>query len=152
MKNESLFFSQEEMDSYEHQRMYAGEELTFDITEDILIAMEDRGISKTQLAERLGKSKAYVSQILSGSRNMTLRTLSDICFAMGIKPVVEFTENEDEIISEQTISFASPESSHADWELSSDVWCQDQQSKEGFSANHNVLYRQDKRYWQKVAA
>lgn len=151
MKNESLYFSAEEMESYDHQRMYAGEELTFDITEEILIAMEEKGINKAQLADRLGKSKSYVSQILSGARNMTLRTLSDVCFAIGIKPVVEFQNSADEIITEQTISGPSFDS-HILWEFYEDACCHEQQNEEDLSVNHNVLYRQDKKYWQKAAA
>lgn len=151
MKNESLYFSAEEMESYEHQRMYAGEELTFDITEDVLIAMEEKGISKTQLAERLGKSKAYVSQILSGARNMTLRTLSDVCFAIGIKPVVEFQNCADEIITEKTISEPILDL-HILWEFHVDASCHEQQKDEGLPVNRNVLYSQGKEYWQKAAA
>lgn len=51
--------------------------------------MEELNISKVDLAKRLGKSKSYVTQMLSGSRNMTLSTLSDICFALGFKPEVK---------------------------------------------------------------
>lgn len=48
--------------------------------------MEKRWVqNKAQLAERLGKSKAYVTQVLSGSRNMTLRTLADFAFALGFR-------------------------------------------------------------------
>ncbi|HFI1903244.1 TPA: helix-turn-helix domain-containing protein [Enterobacter roggenkampii] len=92
MRNESLYHTEVEMHSEEHKRLYAAEELTFNVTEDILIQMEDRGVSKSDLAEKLGKTKAYISQLLSGSRNMTLRTLADICFALDIKPTVCFEE------------------------------------------------------------
>jgi transcriptional regulator with XRE-family HTH domain len=37
-------------------------------------ALQDKGLTQTQLAEGLGVSKARVSQILSG-RNVTLRTM-----------------------------------------------------------------------------
>lgn len=92
MRNDSLYHTEVEMHSEEYKRLYAAEELTFNVTEDILIQMEDRGVSKSDLAEKLGKTKAYISQLLSGSRNMTLRTLADICFALDIKPTVCFEE------------------------------------------------------------
>ncbi len=45
--------------------------------------MGREGITKAALARRLGKSKAYVTQALSGGRNMTLRTLAEFAWACG---------------------------------------------------------------------
>lgn len=64
-------------------RAFAAEELILDVTEKIWELLERDDVSKTDLAERLGKSKAYVSQLLNGSRNMTLRTLADIAYVLG---------------------------------------------------------------------
>ena len=50
-------------------------------TEEILQLMDREGISKADLARELGKSKAYVTQALSGGRNMTLRTLAAFAWA-----------------------------------------------------------------------
>ncbi|KMK17760.1 hypothetical protein ABW09_11985 [Pluralibacter gergoviae] len=63
-------------------REMACERLRFNTTEDILLAMQDSGTSKAELAKKLGKSKSYISQVLDGSRNMTLNTLSDIAYAL----------------------------------------------------------------------
>ncbi|WP_287963469.1 helix-turn-helix transcriptional regulator [Alcanivorax sp.] len=82
----SNFFEKWAQESVEHQRLLAEEEFILDVTENIWEEMERQGVNKTQLAERLGKSKAYVSQLLNGSRNMTLRTLADICFALEAEP------------------------------------------------------------------
>ncbi len=60
-------------------KMILGQErLILEVTEMICETMEEAGISRTELADRLGKSKGHVSQLLDGSRNMTLRTLADI--------------------------------------------------------------------------
>ncbi len=82
-------------DSY-RERLYVGAEaraaardrLIFNITDELLIIMEDNGVTKQELARRLGKSRSFVSQILSGRRNMTLGTFSDICFALKFEPKV----------------------------------------------------------------
>lgn len=66
------------------ERAYAREKLIFNVTEDLLVIMEDKEISKSELARRLGKSKSYVTQMLDGARNLTLGTLSDICFALNV--------------------------------------------------------------------
>ncbi|ADE13261.1 hypothetical protein Nhal_0040 [Nitrosococcus halophilus Nc 4] len=74
-----------------NRKICAREDLVVDVTEDLLIVMEDKGVSKSDLAQSLSKSKSFVTQILSGSRNMTLHTLSDICFALNIKPKISFS-------------------------------------------------------------
>jgi DNA-binding Xre family transcriptional regulator len=62
------------------------------------VALEDLDISKQELARKLGKSKSHVTQLLSGARNMTLGTLSDICFALEITPKV-IVDSESEVRS-----------------------------------------------------
>ncbi|MDQ2324569.1 helix-turn-helix transcriptional regulator [Citrobacter koseri] len=64
------------------ERELACERLLFNTSEDILLAMQDSGVSCAELAKRLGKSKAHVSQLLNGTRNMTLRTLADISYVI----------------------------------------------------------------------
>lgn len=67
-------------------KLIAQERLITEVTETIWRVMEEAGVSKTDLANRMGATKGYVSQVLSGSRNMTLRTLADICFALDFIP------------------------------------------------------------------
>lgn len=88
MSAKDMFYSEDNEFSRAEERAYAREELVYNVTEDILVALEDLDVSKKELARRLGKSRSYVSQILSGARNMTLGSLSDICFALGVKPKV----------------------------------------------------------------
>ena len=64
----------------------------FRVTEDILVAMEDLGVTKSELARRLGKSKSRITQLLSGSSNMTIGTLSDIAVELGLNLDKTFKE------------------------------------------------------------
>lgn len=64
-------------------RLEKQEQLLFDATELISRAMVQQNVSKSELAKRIGKSKAYVTQVLGGQTNMTLRTLSDLADALG---------------------------------------------------------------------
>lgn len=84
------FLEQWEKDSAENQRLVAEEELIVDVTEQIWEILDHKDISKSSLADALGKSRAYVSQILDGNRNMTLRTLADIALALGMKAYFGF--------------------------------------------------------------
>jgi len=150
MRNNSLFHTETEIQSEDYKKLYAAEELTFNVTEDLLIQMEDMEVSKSELAEKLGRTKAYVSQLLSGSRNMTLRTLSDICYALKIKPSVNFEDVVKTSIESKPI-------------LSKDTcnWQDDVIDFNGFSETldrgtgmvnkSNVILRTEKEFWERVA-
>lgn len=72
-------------ESEANANLVAEELLIAEVTEAIWQAMENEGCSKTELAKRMGASKGHVSKLLNGSRNLTLRTLADICHALGVK-------------------------------------------------------------------
>jgi transcriptional regulator with XRE-family HTH domain len=79
-------------ESAENARLFAEEGLIIEVAEAVYQAMEAKDMSKAELAGALGKSKAYVSQLLSGSRNMTLRTLADIAAALRMRVTVALRE------------------------------------------------------------
>lgn len=66
----------------DYERLVAQETLILDATEAIVELLEKTGVSRQELAERLGKSKGFISQLLSGERNMTLRTLADLAYVL----------------------------------------------------------------------
>lgn len=88
MNARDMFYPEGKEFSKAEDRAYAREDLVYNVTEDILVALEELNISKQELARKLGKSKSHVTQLLSGARNMTLGTLSDICFALELTPKV----------------------------------------------------------------
>ena len=67
----------------------AQEQLILDVTESVFEQLEIQGKTKADLAQAMGRSNAYITQLLNGSRNMTLRTLSDIAFALDVEPRFE---------------------------------------------------------------
>ncbi len=73
----------QEHSDLEYQRLLAQERLIFGATEQLVALLELGGVSRTELADRLGRSKPFVTQILSGERNMTLRTLADAAYVLG---------------------------------------------------------------------
>lgn len=88
MSAKDMFFQEGTVFSEAEEKAFAREDLVYTVTEDLLMIMEDKEVSKAELARKLSKSKSYVTQLLSGSRNMTLGSLSDICYALGVKPEV----------------------------------------------------------------
>ena len=71
------------VDDKEGMRLFQQERLILATTERICEVMEENKVGRKRLAEMLGTSKSFVSQLLDGSRNMTLRTLSDVFLALG---------------------------------------------------------------------
>lgn len=67
----------------ENRRIFEQESLAAEATELISELMELGNIKKADLARKIGKSKAFVTQVLSGSRNMTVHTFADLAFALG---------------------------------------------------------------------
>jgi transcriptional regulator with XRE-family HTH domain len=75
----------DDMHDPEFRRLLAQEELILEVTEVLCGLLEAETISKKELADRLGKSKGFVSQLLNGGRNLTLRTVADILHVLGYK-------------------------------------------------------------------
>lgn len=65
-----------------YQRIIEEERLVLAASEQIGSLMDAVGVSRAELARRLGKSRGFVTQVLGGERNMTLRTLADLAFAL----------------------------------------------------------------------
>ena len=87
--------------SPESRRTYEEERLILWATEAVAEAMANQRLTRTQLAEALGTSRPNVTQLLSGSRNMTLRTLAALAHACGmrvdlkIEPLPRLTERSE---------------------------------------------------------
>jgi transcriptional regulator with XRE-family HTH domain len=73
------------MEDPEFARLMAQEDLIMEVTETLWELLEKEKISRKELAERLGKTKGFVSQLLNGGRNLTLRTVADILHVLGYK-------------------------------------------------------------------
>ena len=72
-----LFHEAEQHEDY----WVAGAILQF--TEDVVREMERQGMTRTELAKRLGSSPAYVTKLLRGKVNFTLATMVRLARALG---------------------------------------------------------------------
>lgn len=66
----------------EGMRLYQQERAVLEATELICQLMGEQDVNRTQLAQRLGTSKGYITQLLDGRRNMTIRTISDVFYSL----------------------------------------------------------------------
>jgi transcriptional regulator with XRE-family HTH domain len=81
------------------RRLLRQETLIMDVLEELNRVMKSENISRTGLAQRLGKTKGFVSQILSGGRNLTLRTVADVCWAIGYTPHLEVNRDSRNLVA-----------------------------------------------------
>lgn len=54
---------------------YSLEEVLFEINEQICELMESQGVTKAELASRLGASRAWITKLLKVNRNITVKSL-----------------------------------------------------------------------------
>jgi len=74
---------------YRHDVDFISEVLVLDLNEQIVDRMTARGLRRSDLAQRMGVSKAYITKVLRGNTNLTLRTLVALCLATDAIPTVQ---------------------------------------------------------------
>lgn len=67
----------------EFRKQYAIEGFIGDTAEMIWRMLVARNMKQADLARKLNKSPAFVSQLLNGKANMTIRTLGEVMYALG---------------------------------------------------------------------
>jgi len=70
------------MENPEFRKLLAVESLVAEASEVVAKLMAEQKVSKADLARRMGKSRAWVTQLLSGKTNMTVRTLAETAHAL----------------------------------------------------------------------
>jgi transcriptional regulator with XRE-family HTH domain len=89
----SKTLSQEITTTEEGRRLLNQESAILEVTELICEHLEEENVSRRELADRLGKTKGYITQLLDGRANMTIRTIADVFTALGA--VIHFHTDRD---------------------------------------------------------
>src|SRR5205809_835660 len=64
-------------------RLFLQERSIYEVTAKIEEVMVDLKITRSDLARRLGKTKGWVTQLLDGEANKTIRTVADAFAVLG---------------------------------------------------------------------
>ena len=94
-----------------NSREYWIAKIQLDLFSQLDTYMSENTISRTQLAEKLGVTKGYVSQILNGDFDHKISKLVDLALAMGKVPEISYTsldEYKKEKSSENVFKRAIP--------------------------------------------
>jgi len=71
------------MEDPEFRRLLSVEALVAEASETLARLMDEQDVNKADLARRLNKSRAWVTELLSGKANMTIRTPAEVAYALG---------------------------------------------------------------------
>ena len=93
----------------EGQRLMKQEQLLTRVAIQVDRMRENAGITRTELARRLGVTKGNVTQILRGDRNLSLRKLSDLFVALGYSVAVLPVSIEADTVSLLNATVSLPE-------------------------------------------
>ena len=69
-----------------YEQLLRQERLILDVTEQLAGALKNSRVTQAELARRMGRTPGFVSQLLGGGRNLTLRTIADIAAALSLRP------------------------------------------------------------------
>ena len=70
---------------------YKKEKAKLDFTIELQTIIEKKGVTRADLARQLGKSNAYVSQMLGGERNFTIDTMVELADALDSNLAIHFS-------------------------------------------------------------
>ena len=70
----------------EEQEIFAIEALKADVQQALHPVMKFKGLSRKAVAEKMGRSPAFITQLLSDDANLTLETIAKVFLAIGDTP------------------------------------------------------------------
>jgi transcriptional regulator with XRE-family HTH domain len=80
-----------------HERQAFWEELAIlGFTSTIAERMEAEGITNTQFAQKMGVSPAFVTKLINGTNNFTIKTMVKVARALGTELSLNFRERQSD--------------------------------------------------------
>jgi transcriptional regulator with XRE-family HTH domain len=89
-------------------REYWITKIQLDLFNQLEAYMKANNINRTQLADRLGVTKGYISQVLNGDFDHKISKLVDLALAIGKVPQIEYSDLQEFIDNDSHISTNSP--------------------------------------------
>ena len=81
----------EQLERYKGDPLFLAERLLTEINEEICRLMNEQGVSRAELARRLGVSRQLITRMLHGNANMTIMTLVKVATALNTRTCIAFT-------------------------------------------------------------
>ena len=81
---------------------YVADFLALELSHYIADIMAREGLTQRAMARRLGVSEAYVSRVLGGHPNLTLKSIAKMSLALGLRPSISFAGDSSPAASQAT--------------------------------------------------
>jgi plasmid maintenance system antidote protein VapI len=78
---------------YEHDPEFIAEEMAIKVIEDALQIMQAKGITRSELSNRMGVSRAHISRLFNVPPNLTLHSITRLAAALDVRPHVSLDTN-----------------------------------------------------------
>lgn len=79
----------DKLEEFKDDPEFITEGIVLELNEKIIIKMEELNINRAELAKRLGVTKAFVTKLLNGNHNLTVKTMVSIAQALECELVVD---------------------------------------------------------------
>lgn len=73
----------EKIEKFKDDPEFIAEGIILEFTEKIVSIMQEKNINRAELAKRLGVSKAFVTKLLNGNPNLTIKSMVSIAKTLG---------------------------------------------------------------------
>jgi len=60
-----------------------------EFVDGLIEEMDAQGVTRAELARRMGTSRAWISRVLAGENNLTMATAGKLAFALGMRVTVQ---------------------------------------------------------------
>jgi transcriptional regulator with XRE-family HTH domain len=84
-----------------HSEAYWMVKIQNDLYSKVEEYMLNNGLNRTQMAEKLGVTKGYLSQVLNGDFNHKISKLVELSLAINLAPVIEFKDLDQYIFEDK---------------------------------------------------
>ena len=108
---------QQQLASLMTKPSFLTEQLLLEINEEFCRIMDEQGISRSELADRIGVKRQFITRILSGNPNITLLTLVKVATALNAKIGFELTLAQKAEHKEVVRIFAPHQFSFSGWHV-----------------------------------
>ena len=95
-----------------YEQLLRQERLILDVTEQLAGALEKSDVTRAELARRMGRTPGFVSQLLGGGRNLTLRTIADIAAALSLQPSFKLSSKRTSATAKPWVTIGVHEDTH----------------------------------------
>lgn len=70
------------------------EKLILKFSEKLYEVLQKKGLNHQDFAKKLNVSKAYISKIMNGKPNLTLKSIADIAFVLNLWPEIQLSDRD----------------------------------------------------------